>query len=93
MSKRRRHNLRSVFTPERAQPPPRGKVVHDPRGNAVWDWAISTGVLAQKTVGELISTLHAPDSLELEPEPAPAQGFAGDPYNRSVRLEKPLLKR
>jgi hypothetical protein len=86
VSKGRRRNLAFVPTPQCDRIPARGRVVHDPRGNAVWDWAIATGVLAKKTVGELISTLHAPDSLKLESEAPSAQEFAGDPYNRSSQL-------
>jgi hypothetical protein len=62
-----------------------GRVIHDPRGNAVWDWAIETGVLAKATVAELIKSLvenHAqpqPIVLELQAD-EPARG-SGDPYN------------
>jgi len=60
-----------------------GKVVHDARGTAVWNWDVATGVLAQKTVAELISTLDTPGMLHLEgPDAAPARDWAGDPYNR-----------
>jgi hypothetical protein len=30
-----------------------GKIVRERRGNARWDWAIDTGVLARKTTSEL----------------------------------------
>ncbi|HXY96327.1 MAG TPA: hypothetical protein VEH00_05075 [Steroidobacteraceae bacterium] len=60
-----------------------GKVVHDSRGTAVWNWDVATGVLAQKTVAELITTLDAPGVLGLETDAAPAQDWSGDPYNRS----------
>lgn len=60
-----------------------GKVVHDSRGTAVWDWDVATGVLAQKTVAELITTLDAPGMLGLEADASPAQDWSGDPYNRS----------
>jgi len=60
-----------------------GKVVHDSRGTAVWDWDVATGVLAQKTVAELITTLDAPGVLGLETDASPARDWAGDPYNRS----------
>lgn len=61
-----------------------GKVVHDSRGTAVWDWDVATGVLAQKTVAELITTLDTPGVLGLEGE-SPRRDWAGDPYNRSDR--------
>jgi hypothetical protein len=66
-----------------------GRVVHDPRGNAVWDWAIETGVLAKATVAELLSSLansvsHAqPIVLELEADHR--GGSSWDPYNNSAR--------
>ena len=60
-----------------------GKVVHDSRGTAKWDWDVATGVLAQKTVAELITTLDVPGVLGLEVDASPARDWAGDPYNRS----------
>jgi hypothetical protein len=66
-----------------------GRVVHDPRGNAVWDWAIETGVLAKATVAELLNSLansvtHSqPITLELEAD-KPTR-WAGDPYNTARR--------
>jgi len=58
----------------------RGKVVHDPRGNAVWDWAIATGVLAGTKATELLRMLDDP-SLVIEGGQLPCE-WAGDPYNR-----------
>ena len=84
MSKSRRNRLQLVNAPEK--PVKAGKVTHDPRGNAVWDWDIATGVLARKSVAELISSLDAPGALALENEEEEAVGgWAGDPYNRTVR--------
>jgi hypothetical protein len=60
-----------------------GKVIHDSRGAARWDWDVATGVLAQKTVAELITTLDASGGLGLETDATPARDWAGDPYNRS----------
>ena len=63
-----------------------GKVVHDARGTAVWDWDVATGVLAQKTVAELITTLDTPGALGLAADDAaPPRDWAGDPYNRYAR--------
>jgi hypothetical protein len=57
-------------------------VVHDPKGNAVWDWAIATGVLAKATTHDLLDTLTGTAFLSLAPSgPAPGE-WAGDPYNR-----------
>ena len=60
-----------------------GRVIHDGRGNARWDWAVSTGVLATKTVADLMNTLDVP-SLAIDGELELA-GPAGDPYNRCGR--------
>jgi hypothetical protein len=62
---------------------PLGKVIHDDRGNAIWDWAIETGVLAKATAAELARTLANPFVLELEV--SDASDWSGDPYNRSQR--------
>lgn len=60
-----------------------GRVIHDLRGNAKWDWAVSTGVLATKTVAELMDTLDVPTlSIEKEGE---VTGERSDPYNSSGR--------
>ena len=60
-----------------------GRVIHDGRGNARWDWAVSTGVLATKTVAELMNTLDVPNlAIDGELELA---GSTGDPYNRCGR--------
>lgn len=45
---------------------PGGRVIHDVRGNARWDWAVSTGVLATKTVAEPMNTRDVP-ALAMEP--------------------------
>ena len=59
-----------------------GKVKHDSRGNAVWDWGVATGVFARIKAPELLSMLENP-TLALEGECAVAAGdWAGDPYNR-----------
>lgn len=59
-----------------------GKVVHDDRGNAIWDWAIETGVLARTPRGELANTLADPARLSLENDELTVQTWNGDPYNR-----------
>jgi hypothetical protein len=60
-----------------------GRVVHDPRGNAVWDWAIETTTLAQATVEELLNKLADSMPLTLANEVETAVRWCGDPYNRS----------
>jgi hypothetical protein len=61
---------------------PLGRVVHDSRGNAIWDWAIETTTLAQATVEELLNKLVDPMPLALENEVESAMRWCGDPYNR-----------
>jgi len=59
-----------------------GKVVHDSRGNAVWQWGVATGVFARIKSAELLNMLADP-TLTLEGEaPLTAGEWAGDPYNR-----------
>ena len=64
---------------------PQGKVIHDQRGNAVWDWAIATDVLAKSSSDELVRRLAEPGSLSLANEEVPAREWTGDPYNRRVK--------
>jgi len=59
-----------------------GKVIHDSRGNAIWQWGVATGVFARIKSGELLNMLADP-TLTLEGEaPLTAGEWAGDPYNR-----------
>ena len=60
-----------------------GRVIHDGRGNARWDWAVSTAVLAKKTVADLISTLDVP-ALAIAGD-REAAAAADDPYNSCGR--------
>ncbi len=59
-----------------------GRVKHDSRGNAVWDWGVATGVFARIESADLLSMLENP-TLALEGECTVSAGdWAGDPYNR-----------
>ena len=59
-----------------------GKVVHDARGTAVWQWGVATGVFAAIKSTELLSMLENPTlSLEGELQLGTTE-WAGDPYNR-----------
>ena len=60
-----------------------GRVTHDVRGNAKWDWAVSTAVLAKKSVAELMNTLDVP-ALTVDGGLA-TEERTGDPYNRCGR--------
>ncbi len=59
-----------------------GKITHDSRGNAIWEWGVATGIFARIKTTELLSMLDNP-TLALEGEcPLAAGEWAGDPYNR-----------
>jgi hypothetical protein len=59
-----------------------GKVVHDARGNAIWQWGVATGVFAAIKSTELLNMLENP-TLSLEGEmQLGTDEWAGDPYNR-----------
>jgi hypothetical protein len=79
MSKNRRNTLQLIDPVKELVPS--GKITHDSRGNAVWDWDISTGVLARKSVAELLTSLE-PGALSLDGEPDRQTDWSGDPYNR-----------
>jgi hypothetical protein len=84
MSKSRRPDLRLAVarSASREIKPATGKVTHDDRGNAIWDWAIETGVLARTSRGELANKLADPARLTLEHDELPVSTWDGDPYNR-----------
>jgi hypothetical protein len=58
-----------------------GKVIHDARGNAVWQWGVATGVFAAIKSTELLNMLDNP-MLALEGQIGATDEWAGDPYNR-----------
>ena len=65
-----------------------GRVRHDDRGNAVWDWAMDTGMFNTLSSSAILRRL---DVSELKMQEAPRlamtvagcdAGGGGDPYNR-----------
>ena len=69
-----------------------GKVVHDDRGNAVWDWVKQTSRHAIESTTRLLRKLEAPElkmedtkdeELRILPEPGTGGGY--DPYNQAVK--------
>jgi hypothetical protein len=59
-----------------------GKVTHDARGTAIWQWGVATGVFAVIKSTELLNMLDDP-TLALEGDRRMATDeWAGDPYNR-----------
>ena len=66
---------------------PAGRVRHDDRGTAVWDWALDTGDFAALSSTGLIRRLDVGD-LKMQETPGLSlavagrdEGGGGDPYN------------
>jgi hypothetical protein len=68
---------------------PRGRIVHDERGNAVWDWLKETSRLAIESTSRLLRKLELPElkvedkkdeELRLESDRDSGGGY--DPYNQ-----------
>jgi hypothetical protein len=82
-----------------AQPPPRtGKVVHDDRGNAVWDWLKQTGRNAIESTTRMLRKLEAPElkveqtheeELRIQPD---GDGAGYDPYNQPIKSRRTPIK-
>jgi len=94
----------SRATPNAAAPgsaPPAqhtGKVVHDARGNAVWDWVKETSRIAIESTTRLLRKLEAPElkvedtrdeELRIMPDPGKCAGGGYDPYNQANKGRKP----
>jgi hypothetical protein len=74
-----------------------GRVVHDSRGNAVWDWVKETGRFCVESTSALLKRLDVPDlkmegekddELRIESERDAGGGY--DPYNQ--RKPVPTVK-
>ena len=72
-----------------------GKVVHDDRGNAVWDWLATTSRVAIEATSRLLKKLEAPElkiedsqdeQLRIMPDPSSGGGY--DPYNQATKPPK-----
>jgi hypothetical protein len=76
---------------------PSGRVRHDERGMAVWDWAVATGEFATLSTTRAMKKLSL-DDLQIE-EPTPSKlniapqgrdvGGGGDPYNQRGSGQRP----
>ena len=79
---------------------PTGKVVHDDRGNAVWDWMKTTGRHAIESTSRLLRKLELPElkfedpkDEELRVMPDPSTGGGYDPYNQSTKPTRKVFKK
>jgi hypothetical protein len=80
-------------TPPAPRPAPAtGRIVHDERGTAVWDWLRDAGRAAIESTSRLLRKLELPelkvqdeksDGLSLESEKDAGGGY--DPYNQGKR--------
>jgi hypothetical protein len=73
-------------------PLPSGRVRHDERGNAVWDWLKDTGRNAIEATSRLLKKLEVPhlevedkkdEELRIQSDRDPGGGY--DPYNQATR--------
>jgi hypothetical protein len=77
-----------------------GKVVHDERGNAVWDWLKQTGRNAIESTTRMLRKLETPElkveeSHEEELRIQPEGGNTGggyDPYNQPIKSRRTPIK-
>lgn len=74
---------------------PSGRVRHDERGNAVWDWIKDTGRSAIDATSRLLKKLEVPhlevedkkdEELRIQSDRDPGGGY--DPYNQSTKPGK-----
>ena len=85
--------------PDQAQPQAKtGKVVHDERGNAVWDWLKQTGRSAIDSTTRMLRRLETPElkveqtheeELRIQPDSS-AGGY--DPYNQPIKSRRTPTK-
>lgn len=77
-----------------------GRVAFDARGNAVWEWSMSTGIFGRDVDSERLKKLEAPDLTIADDQPHKTRAFGTspeqrgpgfDPYN--THAQKPVASR
>jgi hypothetical protein len=85
----------AVAAPAPGEHGPTGKVRHDERGNAVWDWLAQTSRVCINATSRLLKKLETPElkiedtkdeELRIMPEPSSGGGY--DPYNQATKPPK-----
>jgi len=78
-----------------------GKVVHDERGNAVWDWLKQTGRNAIESTTRMLKKLESPElkveqpheeELRIQPDGDNCSGGGYDPYNQPTKSRRTPIK-
>ncbi len=78
-----------------------GKVVHDERGNALWDWLKQTGRNAIESTTRMLRKLEAPElkveqtheeELRIQPDCGTDAGGGYDPYNQPIKSRRTPTK-
>jgi hypothetical protein len=85
--------------PGKSRARPTGRVVHDERGNAVWDFLKETSRIAIGSTSRLLKRLEVPELSMEDDRPARSvdpkgrdAGGGWDPYGQPTEPRRPLKK-